>query len=980
MCTFYTTLFGCLLTLLPTGTLHTQWVQTSGPYGGDVRCFAASGTNLFAGTASGAGVVSGGVFLSTNNGASWTQVNNGLTNTSVTALTVSGTNLFAGTGTGQGGWGRVYLSTNNGTSWTEVDAGLPIGRPVSALAVSGTNLFDGIYYGGVFLSTNNGTSWTAVNNGLTNTEVRALAVSGTNLFAGTYLGGVFLSTNNGTSWTAVNSGLTCTIVHALAVSGTNLFAGTEFNGVYLSTNNGTSWTAVNTGLTNTYVCALAVSGTNLFAGTFGGGVFLSTNNGASWTQVNNGLTVSNVFAFAVSGTNLFAGTGGGGVFLSTNNGASWTQANTGLTNTRVQAFAVSDSSLFAGTNGGGVYLSNNNGTSWTEVNNGLTNTDVHAFAVSGTNLFAGTGEGQGVFLSTNNGTSWTQVNTDLTNLDIGAFTVSGTNLFAGTSGGVFLSTDNGTFWTATGLTADVSALAASGTNLFAGTRYSDPGGGVFLSTNNGTSWTPANTPFGNFSNMVQANTNLFAGTQNGVFLSTNNGTSWTEVFHHSYVSAFAISHSDVFATDYYCGEGGCKVSVFLTTDQGTSWTDVSSGLPWDQLYPGTLTVSGTYLLIGGRGGVWRRPLSEMVYPIRISSPVIEFGDVNIDSSAQQSVTIYNDGVDTLKIDTTGIGNEGFTVQSICNAILPGDSCIMTVLLRPLSYGRKTCSMRVLRSDGARIVEVLITANISRASCSQEFTSGWNLFSLPLALENSRVDDIYPGAASHAFDYCGKYTICDSLEFGKGYWLKVGESRQFIHHGSHVRVDTITVLQGWNIIGSLSSPFLGSSITSEPPGIVTGSFWMYDGTQYVTSDTINPGKGYWVKVNQAGELISSASVIATTASNRIQIVPRGEQPPLPPGEEILKADRAVPKEYALAQAYPNPFNPSATIRYDLPVSSWVTIKVYDMLGREVATLINGVEEPGYKSVQWDAGRAVSGVYFYRLQTGSFVDVKKLTLLK
>ena len=78
--------------------LHAQWVQTNGPYGGDVWCFAVSGTNLIAGT-------NGGVFLSTNNGTSWTQVNNGLTNTGVLSLAVSGTNLFAGTLVG-GVWRR----------------------------------------------------------------------------------------------------------------------------------------------------------------------------------------------------------------------------------------------------------------------------------------------------------------------------------------------------------------------------------------------------------------------------------------------------------------------------------------------------------------------------------------------------------------------------------------------------------------------------------------------------------------------------------------------------------------------------------------------------------------------------------------------------------------------------------------------------------------------------------------------------------
>ncbi|MBU2636676.1 MAG: regulator, partial [Bacteroidetes bacterium] len=128
----------CLFTT--TNPLHAQWIQTNGPYGSYVNCFAVSGTNLFAGT------YGGGVFLSTNNGTSWTGASTGLTNTYVYALAISGTNLFAGTDRG-----GVFLSTNNGINWTEVNNGLPPNTSVLAFAVSGANLFAGTW-GGVFLS------------------------------------------------------------------------------------------------------------------------------------------------------------------------------------------------------------------------------------------------------------------------------------------------------------------------------------------------------------------------------------------------------------------------------------------------------------------------------------------------------------------------------------------------------------------------------------------------------------------------------------------------------------------------------------------------------------------------------------------------------------------------------------------------------------------------------------------------------------
>ena len=331
-----------LLMLVCTVSVNAQWVQLYGltGWGANVTCLVNSGKNIFAGTL-------GGVFLSTN-GTTWTPVNTGLgLNTPVVSFAVSpnrtgGANLFIGTYPSD-----VFLSTDNGTSWTEVaNSGLTEDTVALSLAVSsnetgGTNLFAGtgqnneFYIGsrgeGVYLSTNNGTSWTSINTGLTNPSVTALAVSsnetgGTNLFAGTN-GGVFLSTNNGTSWTAINTGLTNPNVTAFAVSsnetgGTNLFAGTN-GGVFLSTNNGTNWTAVNTGLgADTIIVSFAVSpngtgGANLFVGTSPDGVFLSTNNGTSWTSVNAGLGSKNllVTSLLVNGTNLFAATLGSCVWV-----------------------------------------------------------------------------------------------------------------------------------------------------------------------------------------------------------------------------------------------------------------------------------------------------------------------------------------------------------------------------------------------------------------------------------------------------------------------------------------------------------------------------------------------------------------------------------------------------------------------------------------------------------------------------------------
>jgi hypothetical protein len=89
---------------------------------------------------------------------------------------------------------------------------------------------------------------------------------------------------------------------------------------------------------------------------------------------------------------------------------------------------------------------------------------------------------------------------------------------------------------------------------------------------------------------------------------------------------------------------------------------------------------------------------------------------------------------------------------------------------------------------------------------------------------------------------------------------------------------------------------------------------------------------------------------------------------------------IPSWYGLSQNYPNPFNPSTTIDYQLPTQSHVTLKVFDVLGREVATLVNENKNSGNYEVDFDGSKLPSGVYFYRLSAGSFIEIKKLLLLK
>jgi hypothetical protein len=92
------------------------------------------------------------------------------------------------------------------------------------------------------------------------------------------------------------------------------------------------------------------------------------------------------------------------------------------------------------------------------------------------------------------------------------------------------------------------------------------------------------------------------------------------------------------------------------------------------------------------------------------------------------------------------------------------------------------------------------------------------------------------------------------------------------------------------------------------------------------------------------------------------------------------DKTIPTEFSLSQNYPNPFNPETTIKFSIPISSFVTLKLYDVIGNEVKTLVNNQKSAGQYEVTLNASDLSSGIYFYKLEVGSFVETKKMVLLK
>jgi formylglycine-generating enzyme len=127
-------------------------------------------------------------------------------------------------------------------------------------------------------------------------------------------------------------------------------------------------------------------------------------------------------------------------------------------------------------------------------------------------------------------------------------------------------------------------------------------------------------------------------------------------------------------------------------------------------------------------------------------------------------------------------------------------------------------------------------------------------------------------------------------------------------------------------------------------------------RYINGSTVVPGGRYYY----AGFRCTIAPAIALSVPDQMPLT--------------------IPKEFEVFNNFPNPFNPSTTIRYGMPARSHVSLAVFNALGQQVAVLQDGDQEAGYHEVRFDGSRLASGVYFYRLQAGDFVATKRLLLLK
>lgn len=570
-----------IISLIPS-VLFSQdfWVQTNGPFGGNVICITyQSNGNVYCGTNYG-----GGVYKSTNNGLNWTRVYTAIPENVVFSLAVdSNNNIYAGGNT-------VYKSTDNGVTWSLI--GNNMYGSIKSLAVASNGYIFAGSSSGVYRSTNNGTNWSLVSSAFGYTAQNITIAPNGYIYAALLYAWIRKSTDYGNTWSDImgiggGSDMTYDIYGNVLVANNN--------GIYKSSNSGLNWQWINN---TTHMWSVGVrNGTEYLAGSMDNRIFKSTNNGLNWNVVYNTQIAGNINDIMCKPDGIiFTAASYNGIYVSLNGGLNWNEANSGITNQNITDLIFDgNTKIYCSTVNDGLFVTSNGGNTW--MRTGLDYKYISALCSIGNNtLLAFTVDSHKLYRSTNSGLSW-QVAVDSLPLNsIYTFVSSNNDIFAGTNDGIYKSSNLGSNWSLIALAGSpVPRMVKHANILFAITDSA-----FYRSINNGTNWIRMagfqqllnDMTFSNFDN------NIYVTKAGSFYRSTDGGFNWLQINSTMGFGNIICNNSGVIFGSKYGG-------VFRSDDSGHTWVDINSGL--FNSHAGKMVIDNNgFLLVSTQGsGVFR---------------------------------------------------------------------------------------------------------------------------------------------------------------------------------------------------------------------------------------------------------------------------------------------------------------------------------------------------------------------------------------
>jgi photosystem II stability/assembly factor-like uncharacterized protein len=716
---------------------------------------------------------------------------------------------------------------------------------------------------------------------------------------------------------------------------TQLFAGTDY-GPFISNDSGVSWYPVNQGMP-TLVRAMASNnlGTYLirvglepWTSSDSLGVVYTTDRGVNWLPIDSTWNIPDMYALAGCGNNLYVGRDSG-LMITGDNGQTWRRCDSiGAQYLTVQVAPSGDTTILALTTS--IMGSSDNGVTWTTALPGgivflppRTYIDRPLQGLAACDSFAVVGSNGNVYLSTDRGKTWSQSHPlpdPAGSLDVTAVGVDDANVYASTGPNLFRSPDRGITWTS------VSDRLPKGNYFNEQLIHS-------LST---------------------VGHALFATTVAGIFVSHDHGNTWVAQNNGLDAGApasLAASDSVVYATlgsGYFLGR---------STDRGDDWTVLNDAA----LYRfRSLAASGPHIVAGTDA-----PSLQNGY-----SPAWRSSDYGAswttDTAAVQAFTAHEYAM-----------NDTYVFAGMVYGAMGMSRChVDSSRWMPLS-GLNGISVEGIDASGSTLLVGSFSQGIFLSSDNGEhwapISNGFDFTEEAFNTSAMAASTIFAGTSQQV------PPGAPLLRKG-GVWCSTDGGATWENRN----------LSGYNIMGLVIA---GANViaATDSAGVFISS---------------NNGERWWplndgLPSRMISSLIASDDYLFAGALGGIYRLPLSEAI-----TSVAPDESAVPSHDVLEQNYPNPFNPITTIKYTVAGTSGlsgsahcgaatlgpagagpevlgasnVELAVYDILGREVAILVNEVKRPGTYAVEFDGSGLSSGIYFYRMTAGKVILTRKLVLLK
>ncbi len=718
------------------------------------------------------------------------------------------------------------------------------------------------------------------------------------------------------------------VVNSIALDSSYIFA--ISNGcIYRSSDKGNSWLLVySSNKSNFSITSLALNSSYIYAGTLepagGYGIFQSSDLGDNWlpnkTEISS-TSPTTIYSLGVHDSVILAGSqfgsGAAGMYRSIDYGNNWTRVRpSGIT-----CFAFQDSLVFASvanqtTDPYGVYLSKDLGATWSITN--FPNISAYSVAANGNIVLAGSDSG--IYRSTDNGVTWKIVDSSFKKVNVIIFNASGSYAYAGTRNGLFRSTDHGETWSVlnNGLKSDIihSLIVYPVGSKDSNFVFAGTGSGLFRSTDNGLTWESAGIP-----NRLLPPSMFLASNGSVLFEGTpyNKELNWP-------------------GTNYTASIFRPVTVVFNSSDNGSNWAVDASGLDTvtyanlkglvvsgANIYAG-MTNAGVFLSTDN-GTNWT---SSGMNNMNVSAMAVIGSDIFAGTSDRGIYHASGNSSSWLKV------NSGLTDSAVQALATSGSNLFAG------TYSRKSFVAN------RNTIFLSTDKGTSWSSIDSELISNT---SPPITCLRANGDNLIVGTGRRNLD-----------QMSHIYLVNVGSVYRLTFDGSK-----------WNRSDSALNGEYVTSLISIGANIFAGTY----------SDGIFASPDNGVTWNNISDGLTDSSVVSLVIHNSYLFAATSSgvyERPLSEITSVSPDNKTIPQNFSLEQNYPNPFNPSTTIEFSILKQSFVSLKVYDILGREIMTLVNEEKNPGRYKVEFKGKELSSGVYFYKLNADNFMSTKKFILMK